>query len=161
MLPERVFKIEHGYCHILLDKIAITAREEPVSIDELKEDSTIPVRVIIYSLAIAFFVAAAIFSFVGKDWYRFLLCLVAVAWFSIRVIKRNQFSTDTFIPRAAIAKIEFKPAIYSIQKPHFLIHYKSGSLLKKKWVLLLSNDYLKEDDAQIRQAIDIMHEEFG
>ena len=161
MLTARTFRTANGYCHILLDKIIFTDTEEPVEANELKENKSAIVRTLIYSIAAGIFVAGCIVGFMLDDIYRALMCLVLAGLFTALVIRRNLYADTMVIYKSAITKIEYKPFIYTVQNPHFIVHYKNGKEWAKKKAIVLGSRHSAANEEEIQNAINIMEEEFG
>jgi hypothetical protein len=161
MLTARTFRTANGYCHIMLDKIIFTDTAEPVEVNELKETRTGITHTLIQSVLSGLFVAIAIVGFMTDNLYQgsvFALLAIALA---ILVTVRHLYPTTPVIYKSDITQIEFKPFIYSIQNPHFIVHYKRGKEWPKKRKIVLAGKKYAANAEEIQQVIDIMEEEFS
>jgi hypothetical protein len=161
MLEAKTFRTANGYCHLLLDKIIFTNTAEPVEVNDLKESKGGVVRTLIYSIATGIFVAGAIVGFMTDDIYRALMCMVLAGLFTALVIRRSIYSDATVIYKSTITKIEYKPFIYTVQNPHFIVHYRNAKELSRKRSIVLGSRHSAANEEEIQNAMNIMEEEFG
>lgn len=161
MLTAKTFRTANGYCHILLDKIMLTTSETLLEEAELKESNNNLFRIILYSFLVAVFIAGSVVGFFTDNLYSAFFSLALAGWFTTLVIQRNIYSTVPVIYKSAITKIEFKPFVYSIQNPHFIVHYKYDGDFKKKRTIVLGSKKAALSQDEIQIAINIMEEEFG
>ncbi|MEI2708271.1 MAG: hypothetical protein V9E96_04530 [Chitinophagaceae bacterium] len=156
------FVTYNGYCHLMIDKIVLSAHEDPKleNFDNYNIEPNL-FRLLFSSIVFAICIAAIIVGFSTNNfiWGSYAIVFASLAlYYFYRVIV---FTQANIIYTNTILKIQFLPSIYPIQQAHFLVTYKSGYPIQQKRKIYLTNCFANNDDVNIKNALEIVEEEFG
>ncbi|MFA8449387.1 MAG: hypothetical protein ACEPOW_01700 [Bacteroidales bacterium] len=150
------FKIRHGYCHILEDKIVISNLEE---IRPEKQKFLEKKRFLLYNAIYLFFFPGLSYNiiysgFFDENWKLFTISTVLLLLLTIRKIEYIRTWFPLKIEKSKIIKIKFKKNRFPLTS-YFKIIYenKSGKIASK---IIPINIKMSIQKSQIEKAMELM-----
>ena len=162
MIFTKSFPTYNGFCHVLIDKVILSASENPDDEVEHSLYKYTNLKLLISSIVFAICIAGAIVGLFFKDevlWGSY--CVVMAILSLLYFYKYSIVSKTNIILKTAITKVQFHPSIYPTQHAHFVISFKGENSITQKRIIYLTVNFANNNDLNIQQALLVMEEEFG
>jgi len=131
-----IFRTKTGYCHVMLDKILLSANSNPLTVFQAPASVNVMKRLVMYGLLSLCLIYQCYVSFRNNDnFFAFLFGGFGLFLFYGIITSINNSSAPV-IERKDIEKVQFTKAIPWLRRSYFSIFFNENGKIKKRIIMM-------------------------
>lgn len=157
MEEEKVFQTKTGFCHILPDRLVLTRDGVVGSVSQVVVGNRLGRILIIYGLAVAFFLFMAFSKYQEGKLIEATFFLVFSLFHVLIILASRNNSAAPVIERSRIRKVVLKKAVPGLTRTRFEVFFEDEKGRIKKRMILLPGT-LTGGQEETKKAVKLMQE---